>query len=491
MRNLKNKSAADFLSHWDPQLFCLALAGIMEFFFIVLGVTAYGFLDHYAVVPCMLFAGTALMQKKSPAARRQLLLGTAVFLWFFLLQTIRTAETNYAFNPGLFASAYLLAFPFATLTKDGQRQKGLTLVGGIYLAASLIYTGFAFLLLIDHVPYFLEDAIFWDGARLRIMWHPNVCASIFMIGIAFSLGFFFRAKQKWLKALLLAAVAVQFIAAALTNSRTSVLMICALIGGVVCFCIYKGRFKQLLAGITAALVVMVSLFLAANAIFKTHNRVLVAKYAAEAAASAAVEIMPVEVPAAETPVEEMAAETAMSTAAAETEAAPAEEAAEEPAVLQGVNGQGSFWQDLLTFNNRTVIWGSALRAVRNDPMLLLLGTSHTGNTTSAAGPFTVQHTHNSWLEVLLGLGLPGFAAAMIYTVIALRSALFLLFKTNADMGKKTIAILSLGLMAAAMMEPYLFYADRFFPFFDFMFFLCVGYMAQWYGDAKPKPADDN
>lgn len=467
MSNQKKAISLGSPSHSNVQFYYLLAAGIFQFLIMTLGYETYYVLEDYMILPSLLFLGAAFTQKITPTAKRQLLLCLLMVVWF-LIAGKHHAYMGRLSRPAWLLSVYLMAFPFASLTGDGRRQKGLNMVAVIYLAASLTLIVFSLLLFFDCLPQSLQKSVYWDGARLRAMWHPNITACIFMIGIAFCLGFGFQAKKRWLKWLLWAAAALQFVASGITNSRTSILLTCALIGGVLFFCIFNGSWKRFLAGIAAALVVMAALFFTASALYKGNNDRLIAKYTAQLQAAAA-ETTPAE---ADAP----AADETQPASAADLPVTVNESTGE--VKLKGINGQGSFASDMRTLNGRTYIWRASLRAIREDPSILIWGTGYTGDIITPYNVFSVGHAHNSWAETLVGLGLPGLAIALIFTFSAVWSALCLLFRKGTDMWQKTIALLVICLLGAAFLEPYLFLSDRSYHFIDFLFFLCIGYMSQ-------------
>lgn len=449
------------------QLYCLLAAGVTELLFLVLGsllgYIMYYYVESYLLIPCVLFIGTILTQGIPRQAGRQLALGMGMVAWFVITQSqhkMQGMDTQYI---GMFFCTYLLAFPFASVTQDGVRQKGLKLIAWCYVAVSMVLVIYSILLLLDLLPSFLEPYIVWDGARLQAMWHSNICACLFMIGIAICFGFFFQAKKVWQKCLLLASAALQFGCMALTNCRTSILMTCALIGGIAFFAIKKNGWKRFAVGFVSALTIMVALFAVSSTLYKMNNERLIAKYTEQAAS-----------------IEENATDIEADGADA-VETKVLQPVVNAQGQLQGANGQSSLSNDLRTLNGRTIIWTSALKALRDNSNLLIWGTEYVGVVISAYNPFEVVHAHNSWAESLFRMGLPGFVFVLVFTGIAIWDALRLLWKNN-DMWKTCIALLVLCVLVAGFLEPFLFSADISYHYLDFIFFLCVGYMTQWCGE---------
>ena len=291
-----------------------------------------------------------------------------------------------------------------------------------------------------------------------------------MIGIAFCLGFCSLSRKSWQKGLWLAIAALLFGTMALTNSRTSILMTCALAGGFAFFAILrKGSWKRFLAGAAAALVLMAALFLISGKVFDAHNQRLAQLRSVSAEA-------PAESPA-EVPVETSTEVTAVVPPSAETiTAAPQEPTTREPSAVQG-----SFLEDLRNLNGRVLVWRAAGEALRNDPRLLIWGTDYSGMQITMYHPqgADLAHAHNSWIEILLCLGLPGLAVALVCTLLALWNIAVLLLKRECTLWQKTTALLMICLLGAGFLEPYLFFADRYYHYTDFLFFLCLGYSCHY------------
>lgn len=452
------------LSSINPQFYCLLAALGIEFLLMALGGYGLYVLDNYAIMPCMLFLGTVLVCKISPDALRKLGLGIVVAVWFCLTQAIHFAQDLQVRNAGLPFSVYLMAFPFAAITRDGKNQYGLRLAGAVYLAAALTLTGLTGLLFADALPGFLVPHVYWDGARLQAMWHPNICASIMMTGIAFALGFSTLVKKAWGRGLLLACAALLFCVMALTNSRTSILMAAALIAGFTFFAIIrKGGWKRFVIGFAIALILIPSLFTGAKKLFDANQARLIARYTAQIQTDL----------------------TPSLSSSSEPQSPIAEEST--PDIIVGADGQAalkskaaqySFSIDMRTLNGRTVIWKAAIQAVRDNPAVLLWGVDHSGNLLTDKVSFAPAHVHNSWFEILLCLGLPGLLSALFFTGMALWYIAVTLLGRNTSLWQKTIALLMLCLLGAGFLEPYLFLSDRYYHYADFLFFLLLGYLSQ-------------
>lgn len=449
-----------------PMLLLLAV-GIVEFLFITLesqfSYIGYYLAETYLIVPCLLFLGYVLREKQTAFARRRFLLAVAAISWFVIVQCIHklSGMENHPMATVFFV--YLMAFPFAALADD-RENLGLKWIGGMFIAASLVLVGYSLLLLLDWVPSGMQEILYWDGARLHALWHSNINACYWMIGIGFSAAFCAQAEKRWIKMLLLAAIVVQFLAMALTNCRTVLLMTGALFGGIAFFGIFRGGWKQFLLGLLAAAVLLVGSFKLSGAIFQWNNDRLIADLSMQ---------------------QEDPENGAISLRQQDPEIVLLSEAEEDDALidenrmLQGDNEQGSLLEDLWSFNGRTEIWEAALTAVRDNKALALWGTEYVGTVISAYHWFPVVHSHNSWMEVLMRMGMPGLLLSLVFTAISVWSAVKLVFRKSTELWKKIIIMMTMCMMAAGFLEPYLFITNVYYHVTDFAFFFLTGYLDYW------------
>ena len=470
-------------SEYHVPLLLLLAVGIIEFLFITLesrfsGI-GYYLAETYVIVPCLLLLGYVMREKQSVFARRRLLLATAAVSWFVIVQCIHKLSGMENHPMATVFLVYLMAFPFAALAED-RKNAGLRLIGGVFVAASLVLVFYTVLLLLNRVPSGMEGILFWDGARLNPLWHPNIAASYFMIGIGFSLVFCCLSGKPWTKALLVFAIILQLFAMALTNCRTTLLLTGALLGGTVFFLTFKGNWKGFILGLLAAGILLVGTFKLSGMLFQWNNDRLLAELTAAQEASA---------PATEEPVPEMTEITEAEIPAAETPATemPVEEAPvveeiivmEDTGVIIGDNEQRSLSEDLRSLNGRTQIWEAALKAVRNSKPIMLWGTEYSGTMISIYHWFDVVHAHNAWMETLMRMGIPGLLMALVFTVLSVFSAAKLLLSSQTVLWKKIVAMLAMCVMATGFLEPYLFITNVYYHVTDFVFFFLTGYLDFW------------
>lgn len=449
-------------------LLLLAAVGVIEFLFITLesrfsGI-GYYLAETYVVVPCLLLLGYGLREKPTAFAQKRLLLAGAAIFWFVIVQCVHKLSGMENHPMGTVFFVYLMAFPFAALAED-REDRGLWWMGGMFVAAALVLVYYTVLLLLNRIPAGLEAHVFWDGARLHPLWHPNIAASYFMIGIGFCLMFCMLTRKPLGKVLLIGAILLQLMAMALTNCRTTLLLTGALLGGTLFFLISKGGWKRFILGLAAAALVLVCTFKVSGMLYQWNNDRLLASFQAVQE-----EALP--------PAEKKEVSSA-SEIPAETEAGEELAIMEDTGILLGDNQQKSLMNDLWSFNGRTQIWEATLKAVRNDNSLKLWGTEYTGTIISIYHWFDVEHAHNSWLETLMRMGIPGLVIALVFTVLSAWSGARLLLSQGTPLWKKTAAMLTLCVMATGFLEPYLFITNVYYHVTDFAFFFLTGYLDYW------------
>lgn len=447
-----------FLSAADPCFLALGVAAALEGLLVAFGGFSAYFTDHFTMIPWVFFLACTWKQPLSSAAKKLLLISAAVVLWFTVVQYYHQTADGLSRLPGPFFKVYLLALPFAAVTGDGKRKLGLKLSGGIFLCAALVLACFIGLFYVGQLPGLLESSIYWDGARLRALRHPNITGNCFLIATGFSLYFFVCARKRWHKAVFLTLAALFFLVIILTNSRTAILITCSLAAGTVFFLIWKGGVKRFLLGAAAAAVAFVLLFGASRVIFPLHQHRLIQSYLQEQA----------------------------DTGTTNSDLVVDEETGE--ASLYTDAGQNSLIHDIGTLNARTSIWRTCLLAIRNDPMILIRGLSDIPKTITDLHSWPLPHSHNSWMEVLLGLGLPGLLFSLFFTGLALWHIFRVCFLGSHSLPRKVIAMLALCMLIGGIPENVLFYPSVFYQCADFVFFLCLGYLIQW--TEKDAPSGD-
>lgn len=453
--------------------YCLLALGILELVLMVCetmwGGVAFYLVETLALVPGLIFLGWVWSK---PGKKPLLLLGLGMVLWMTVTQVTHLLRGEPQGNVGAAYSIYLLAFPFAALVSQEDRKWGLKTMTALYVAASLTICLFALLLMGDILPGFLAGRIDWDGDRLMAGWHPNITACILMMGIGFTMGFSFLAKNPWGRGGLWAAVALQFSIMSLTNCRTSLLMTCGMIAAVVFFWMYRPKWQRVILALVAAAVLFVGLFALSGYLYEANGNRLRMEYLAQQMEPAEPEAPAQTLPESTNPPAPGPEETQPTTQPTVNV---------EDVKLPTDSGQGSLWNDLKSLNGRTRIWSAALRGMKYQPELLLRGTEYVSFTIRSGDPggLMVEHAHNSWVQILIRHGIPALLLALVFTALAVWSALAVLFRGKTPMYQKCLSLLTLCLLVAGFLEPFLFGADAMFHFVNTAFFLCTGYLVQW------------
>jgi O-antigen ligase len=119
-----------------------------------------------------------------------------------------------------------------------------------------------------------------------------------------------------------------------------------------------------------------------------------------------------------------------------------------------------FGSDAKTFTGRTKIWKSVFSVAKNRPMIMLKGTltNCLMEEPNKYIPFTVGHMHNSFLEVLLFAGIPGFLLICAFCFVLCIHLLKLIFSKDptVSISIKLLTIPVFGLLLDYMMEAALF-----------------------------------
>lgn len=429
------------------QFLCLFVTGLMEVVLIAFGPShqyvVRPLVDNYLVVPCVFFLGVTFAAPVAQSTRKHLTMGVAMVIWMLIAQNLQYIAGESDRNLGISWGAYLLAFPFASALQDSREEKGLDLFAGFMIAGSSILTLYALLLWADILPAFLASRVIWDGARLEPRWHPNIAGGIYLVGMALTVRAILKSGKLWTKAGLLVLTVLQFISLVLTNSRTTILLVCGYFVAVLFFCFLRKNRKRVFALLLIAVVIFGVFVGAYSLIHAKHEKAMVAEYIAQNPEL--------------------------------TSGIPLEDVH-----LRTYSGQGSLTKDMWTLNGRVNIWRAVINVLRNHPSVRLRGTGAITEMIHAGGySGDVAHAHSSWFEMALAFGIPGLLLALYFTWLALRDSVLLLFFRDSSIEQKCTVLLVLCLLAAGMLEPFLFVGYAEYQYFNVLFFLCLGYMEQW------------
>ena len=390
--------------------------------------------DPVLTVLSVTFAGCALLLPKTRAAGLHLALAMAMAAWITFIRYAHVHFFGYeVLGPGLMLSRYLLLFPLAACCRDDQKQLALKVGGLLTLGAVLWVDGLTVLLLLDRVPAALARDVIWAGARLSILWHPNVTATLYFMGYALCIAFCFLTGRKWLRGVLLALAAIQAGFIAMTHGRITMLAAVAYGAGVLLFAVWKQRGKKLWQGVLVLLVLAAVLLVGMEGLYKWNNHRLTVQY--------------------------LSGQREMSESLFVDENGNIQ--------LTGAD-QKSLGENMKNLNYRTTIWKYVREGVK-DWKLLLFGTELVAQVLHG-----IPHAHNSYLEILLRWGLPAMLAAVAITVEVLICGIYVVV-TSRDGWKISLALMSLAWLPMAMMEKYPFCDNTLGGFF----LLGAGYLLTW------------
>lgn len=456
--------------------YILIVAGI-TFLYISFNSYTQVLYEHCLVIPCMLFLGAWLERRDSLPHIRRFLLPAAMVAWFLLLQIKRSNERANLDNIGLFLSVYLFAFPLASVLKDGDQKKALKIFAGSYLAAAAVMSVNGLLLVLDCLPGFFSEYVCWDGDRLSVFWHPNISACYLMIGIVLCTTFLEHAKSICSKTGLTILLVLMICALALTSCRTAIILTGGYLGASLFFMMIRHGKRWFFPGVLVVLVLIVVFYKGSMGLYQMNHDMLIKKYTQQYSEQVEPDAAQDSAPESEKISEEVYKEE---TDISQEQQAPIKVDPDTGAVSLTTNSpQGSIVKDFGTLNSRTRIWGAAWKALCENPSLLCWGVQNPGWCVSDYSSFPIAHMHNAWLECLLGMGMVGFLIAVLVTLITLWNCLVILLKHHRDIWKRNVALLTLCLMAASVLEPYLFYTSVSYKMIDFLFFLCAGYLIHW------------
>lgn len=486
----------------DPVYFYIFFAAAAEFVFISLYEFVRPLYEYSLMIPAIMVLGILRGRGEGIKCRGTAALSFAMVAWFLVLQIRRALDGGETGHIGLFFCTYLFAFPLASLLKDGDKMKALKIFAAAYLAAAGILAGYGLLLCLDRIPAWFYYNVCWDGGRLQSFWHPNTAACFFMIGIIFATTFFSQTRSRLIKAGFLALIILLCCTLALTCCRTAIILTGGYFGALLFFAVIRQGWKWFIPGVAALLVIIAAFYSGAMGLYRANYDVLLQKMIREYSqqmepVNNETEVLPEDtVVPDQTEVTLDPAEAAYQeygyyfdeTADYEEEyyANPQEETL--PFTIDPVTGevtlttvspQGSLIHDIGNLNSRTDIWRAMLFAIEQTPSILFWGVHNPGEHVSLYFYPPVAHLHNAWMECLAGMGVVGFLMALMFTGIILFNCLILLWKHHQQTWKRNVALLLLCLLAAAFVEPYLFYTVMDFYPLNMLFFLCAGYLLQW------------
>lgn len=449
------------------------------------------YLENYTILFSLPVFAIALTRPRFWSEKGLIAICLLSLLWIPVSETFLRldGQSNSSFQ--VYFSMYLLALPFAVGAEDGEKRRGLSIVTFFYLIYLLHNSLRVLVCFLDLLPGYPLTSLPWDGPRLSGYGHPNLTASFYFMGIGLAIYYFFRSKKRPVRAAWVTFGILQFFCLALTNSRTSILMASGMVAAALFFSQWDKGWKPLLFAGAAGVVLILLLFNLSKGLFTWNEGRLIQAYLEPAPVTQTQE----EAVSSTAPLQE--ADPAQD-ATEPAEADPAQEAPEpeETAPLDShlqidpntgavsltaatKSGQGSFMDNLSSFNGRIGIWKLVLETVAKRPTMAIFGCD---NVVSHLGVYAnfEDHAHNSWLQILVRRGIPGLVMAVVFTLVTLRNALVLLFRRHEDMSIRAVALFSLAMFGVGFLEPFLFTCEVGYFQVNFLLFICAGYLQAWY-----------
>ena len=392
----------------DILYWCLLVMVILDFLLIAFAEPMQFYLKGYSMIPSAIFLYAAITRKKGISAKVVLGLGLVMTAWFLFVQAVHH-HTGMETRPmGMFFSVYLLALPFAVVAREEQRCTGLKIQATGFLCGTLVLLVFTACLLSNRLPWYLRSTVFYDYGRLNVLTHPNIFGGTLMVGIGFGLMLLSMAKKVWLKIVWAILMILLFLTLALTNCRSAVIMSSLLMAGFVFFAISRKGFVRFVAGAMAAVLVATGCFFGSQELFARHQKrvlenlpiaqVLQIRGQTEATS-------PVIASAVQPPFASSKMDVSVNTGRFIASIAPNS---------VGMSPQKPLLESFPSFGGRTPIWQEEIKAIRQFPRVALFGVDYVMEFLQRTGNRSYIHSHNSWMEVLMILGIPGLVMAGIF-----------------------------------------------------------------------------
>lgn len=303
-----------------------------------------------------------------------------------------------------------------------------------------------------------------DEQRLFIFAHPNTVASVAVISLLLSCYIAIRHKGLLRMAHIL-NICVMFLGVALTQSRTSAIAL-SMAAAILVFCALHGHMQRILTPVTAAILTAVLCLMLQQSTWPA-----LASLSNYIHSSAEISIQ--------------MDDTASCTTTAEPTANPAS-ASLSPEAQNDRSSEiididvRSLNQHFSDFSGRTALWSGALTFLRDHPVKLLTGVSQLGVQESLM-PYcpqieTVGDTHNSYVQLLVSVGLPGLLSVLCFLVSQVKPIVRVLGAPaeGALRGAYVLSTIPLALIVISLMETILFSANN---LSNPVFFLALGWTA--------------
>jgi hypothetical protein len=417
------------------------------------------FLKWFAVV-ALIFLLASFCRPVSKQGIKFLLFGLLFSLTYLLVY-----GSGRGFYP--FFCEYMMLLPYAALSHEKEKGTGLKIFAGFYAFTLAVMSVLAVFQCLNRIPYvlqplYLQPGFFWErDFYLQLFWHPNVLGAIFMLGTGMTVALACSTKHLWSKITLALLAAVGYLFTSLTYCRTAIILTAFIISGVVFFLIYRDNksAKRILLALLAAAATMSVLLYAYSFIFKVH-----VNYQRQI----------------RTETEEITETVDDSSTKKSHPAGESDSENKEKSSGAEHDVFGDLYEGLHGFTERDRIWKSAFKGIAENPKVLFTGVDDIpGFINGRYGIRSKAHAHNSWIQMLLSMGIWGFAFTVVISFLAIKNSFLLLFRKKSTMFQKSICLFTLAVMGLGFFEIYLF--GEYYPvnFVNAVYLLCTGYVTVW------------
>lgn len=379
----------------------------------------------------MVFLILAVRRPISRMAGWQLAFGIAFICWLLITRYMHALFGEPPEIVGVYMSRYLVLLPFAELCNDTDKCRGLKGAAVLTWGLCLVLCLLSLPLLLGCLPQWLSQDVYWSGARLNTLWNPIIFATILFMGLALCVAGCFVLKKPWQRALLILGALIQFCLISLTHSRTVILCICAFLLGTCLFALGRRKLLRSIAWLLVGVCLAGVVYVGSESLYMANNRRLIEETDFEGAGF---------------------------------------QINEQGILTDGVTNQGSLKEDMGSLNGRSTTWAFIYFAFRDSRELRLFGTSQFRERIRP----DIAHAHNSWLQMLVQMGIPGLLLSLVLTAQILIACARVVLRCQ-DPAKLTITMWVLSMLPIGLMEPFLFNTAH----LGDLFILASGYLWSW------------
>lgn len=425
--------------HW---VLSIALALFYVLYMLTLDTVASSLLilRGYGSMVVFLLLGGALyrgsLSLKSPAT-----LGLVFILWY-LLSRVFLGDTYLQRSAVTFADIavlYGLALPFAALSNDGEKRQVLDILAVLFALTMAVLAWMSLYLAVTGNSILMPKSGFGFGmgsdSRLAILGqNPNHSAPLMALGIFLTVYLLARYRNKWLLLPGLLGIVGMYGALSLTVSRTAFYGMVATSGVLAALMasripVKKNGVKALVIAAAAA-VSMLIVYVGFNGSIRLLSGLAAsAQGLGNGVAMTSGRDMSVEV--------------------------------------QNMSGRGA-------------IYSAIFQTLREQPQILLRGNLDTDLMLRVSEIVGAEklHCHNSFLQVLMYMGLPGLLIVLGLCVQLALSMLKLFFARNSTMAEKFLSLVPIYLLVSSLAESLIFvpWMNLCWSLLNFWFLLLCGYI---------------